>query len=60
MFIEIITRKNENVLININHILFIATDKNGTVIYDIDGNEYDTAEPFDDIRLRLKKLENSK
>lgn len=55
MILEITTKKNEKVLINVSHILYIATEKNGTVIIDIDGNEYSTYEHFDDIRLRLKE-----
>ena len=41
MFFEFVTRKNEKVSINIDHILFVTNLKNGTCLIDVEGNDYE-------------------
>lgn len=53
MFIEIRTKRNELVMININQILFFTPNKNGTLIVDIIGNEYSIEEPYSDFKHRF-------
>ena len=56
MFFEFLTKRNEKVCINICCIQFITSTKNGTLIMDNDGNEFETLEPFDSLVLRLRNL----
>lgn len=60
MFFEFTTKKNEPVTINANKILFITPYKNVTMIFDDQGNEYETLEKYDSVVSRLNKLRDSK
>ena len=56
MFFEIKTTRNERVLLNVNHILYITEDKKYTIVVDINGCDYLTHESLDDLSLRLSVL----
>lgn len=53
MFLEFETTRNEKVFLNVNHILFVTTEKNKTIIIDINGADYETTESYDSICSRL-------
>ena len=56
MFLEIKTTRNETVLLNVKHILYLTEDKKHTIIVDINGCDYLTNERLDDLSLRLAVL----
>ena len=56
MFIEFVTRKNEKVTINISMILFITPYKNGTMVIDCEGNDYESSEKYDSFIERLNNI----
>ena len=56
MFFEFLTKRNEKVLLNINHILFITPTKNGAMLVDSVENYYETLEPYESVVLRLQNL----
>ena len=58
LFIEIITRSNETILININKIAFVTSDKKGVTICDLDGDYWATKENYDSFKARLNKITN--
>lgn len=53
MFIEFETTRKEKVFLNINHVLFVTTEKGKTIIIDINGADYETNESYDSICSRL-------
>ena len=53
MFIEIVTRRDENVSINISHILFVTSDKKGAVVFDVTGNDYMLKNSYEDVMERI-------
>ena len=53
MFFEFLTRRNEKILININHILFITPTKNGALLVDSSDNYYETLESYESMVLRV-------
>ncbi len=53
MFFEIKTTRNERVLLNVNHILYVTEDKKYTIVVDINGCDYLTHESLDSISGRL-------
>ena len=60
MFFEFITLRNEKVSININHILFVTPTKKGTMLVDVNNNDYETLESYTNVIFRLNNLELSK
>ena len=58
MFIEVETLHNEKVLLNIEHILYIAKDKKSTIIFDTCGIDYRVKDDFVELSVRLKQLQN--
>ena len=60
MFFEFKTKRNEKVLINVNHILFITPTKNGTLLVDITQNDYESHEPYENMAHRLNDLKYEK
>ncbi len=56
MFIEVVTRKGENVFLNVNHILFVTQHRNGAVIFDESGNDYTTEEEYASICQRITEV----
>ena len=56
MFIEVETRKKETVSINISHILFITPNKDGCVIFDITGYDYEVKESYEAVMERINAL----
>ena len=58
MFFEFLTKRNEKVYMNINHIVFITPTKNGALIVDVTSNDYETLESYDELISRLSQLEN--
>ena len=61
MFIEITTKGNEVILLNVSKILYVLkTKKDNTLIVDVDGNEYSLRENYKDFVERLKQLRKSK
>lgn len=58
MFLEIETIHNEKVLLNVEHILYIAKDKKSTIIFDTCGVDYRTNEDFISLSNRLEHLQN--
>lgn len=60
MFFEFLTKRNEKVLLNINHILFITPTKNGAMLVDSVENYYETLEPYESVVLRLQNLKCEK
>ena len=56
MFLEIKTTRNETVLLNVKHILYLTEDKEHTIIVDINGCDYLTNERLDNLSLRLAVL----
>ena len=61
MFIEIITKSNEVILLNVNKILYIIkTRKETALIVDVDGNEYSLNESYYSFVERLETLKQLK
>lgn len=58
MFIEVVTRRNETVFLNVKHILFVTENKNGAVIFDASGNDYCLDEPYSSVCERINTLVN--
>ena len=59
MFFEFMTKKKEKISLNLLHILFITSDKNGdAVIVDTFGMDYKTTEPYEEVKTRLKQLQD--
>lgn len=56
MFLEVVTRKKENVFLNVEHILFVTQYKNGAVIFDILGNDYYMDEPYSSVCSRINEI----
>lgn len=56
MFFEFTTKRNEKVIINICRIHFVTSRKIGSLIMDLDGNEFETLESYDSVISRLKKF----
>jgi hypothetical protein len=56
MFIEVVTRRNETVFLNVEHILFLTQHKNGAVIFDASGNDYYLDEPYTSVCERISLL----
>lgn len=56
MFIEVETRKNETLSINISHILFVTPYKEGCVIFDITGNDFDLKSSYESVMERINAL----
>lgn len=56
MFFEFVTRKNEKVSINIDHILFVTNLKNGTCLIDVEGNDYESNEGYESFSKRLNQF----
>lgn len=54
MFFEFVTRKNEKVTINVSMILFITPYKNGTMLIDCEGNDYESNETYESFITRLQ------
>ena len=52
-FFEFETRKQEPILININRISFVIKYKGLAVVYDVDGQQFETNEDYDDFKMRL-------
>ena len=53
MFVEIVTRRDERVLLNVKQILFVTEQKNGAVIFDVSGNSYYVKEKYAEVVERL-------
>ena len=60
MFFEFKTKKNEPVAINIGKILFITPYKNGTMLVDSEGNEYEMLESYESAISRLCEVVQQK
>ena len=56
MFFEVVTRKKENVFLNVEHILFVTQYKNGVAIFDILGNDYYMDEPYSSVCSRINEI----
>ena len=56
MFIEVVTRKGENVFLNVEQILFLTQHKDGAVIFDVSGNDYYVVEPYFSVCERINEL----
>ncbi len=56
MFIEIVTKNSEHVVLNINNISFVSEEKNHAVIFDINGVPFVLNEDYQSFRIRLVKL----
>ena len=56
MFIEVVTKNNDKVAINLNHILLIAPSKSGAIIILTDECDYKIAESYDSLLNRIQKL----
>ena len=56
MFFEFYTKRNEKVSINICHILYITPSKLGTIIVDVESNDYETPESYECVMNRLRDL----
>ena len=56
MFIEVETRKNETVSINISHILFVTPYKDGCAIFDVAGNDFLLKSSYDSVMERINAL----
>ena len=54
--LEIKTIKNESVVINLDKILFITTEKNNCVVVDETGNEFTTKESYDSLMHRIAEF----
>lgn len=58
MFFEFKTKRNERVSINVSKILFITPSKNGTILIDCEGNDYESNESYESFMQRLYDLVN--
>ena len=57
MFIEIITKSNETIYLNVDKILYVfKTKKDNTLIVDVDGNEFSLREEYSNFVERLEQL----
>ena len=57
-FFEFKTKRNERVSINVSKILFITPSKNGTILIDCEGNDYESNESYESFMQRLYDLVN--
>ena len=61
MFIEITTKSNEVIYLNISKILYVLkTRKEKTLIVDVDGNEFSLIEDYKEFVKRLEQLKVQK
>ena len=61
MFIEIITKSNEVIYLNVSKILYVLkTRKENTLIVDVDGNEFSLKENYKEFVERLEQLKVQK
>jgi hypothetical protein len=61
MFIEITTKANEVIYLNVSKILYVLkTRKEKTLIVDVDGNEFSLVEDYKEFVKRLEQLKSSK
>ena len=56
MFVEIITRSNEKVSINISNIISITPYRKGCIIFDVAGVDYSTKETYESVMSRISRL----
>ena len=56
MFVEVITRKNETVSLNVSHILLVAPYKDGAAIFDVPGNDFLLKESYEVVMERINAL----
>lgn len=57
MFIEIVTKSNEVIYLNVSKILYVLkTRKENTLIVDVDGNEFSLRENYKEFVERLNQL----
>lgn len=57
MFIEIVTKSNEVIYLNVSKILYVLkTRKENTLIVDVDGNEFSLKENYKEFVERLNQL----
>lgn len=61
MFIEITTKSNEVIYLNVSKILYVLkTRKEKTLIVDVDGNEFSLMEDYKEFVKRLEQLKVQK
>ena len=61
MFIEITTKSNEVIYLNISKILYVLkTRKEKTLIVDVDGNDFSLIEDYKEFVKRLEQLKVQK
>ena len=56
MFVDVVTRRDERVFLNVSHILFVTESKGCAVIFDVSGNDYHVKESFEDFCNKLKTM----
>lgn len=56
MFIEIVTRRKEILSLNVAHILFVTAYEEGTVIFDVSGNDFMLDESYESVMERINAL----
>lgn len=52
-FFEFKTKKNEPIIISLDRIAFITSYKGKAVLFDLDGQEFDSNEDFETFKTRL-------
>ena len=50
MFIELTTKKGEKIAFNTQNIVLIAPAKNGTVLIDVNGMDFDVSESYESLK----------